>query len=131
MHIEHLGIAVRDLKQAIPLYEKLLNTPCYKQETVESEKVTTAFFQTGESKLELLQSTDPDGVIAKYIDKKGEGVHHVAFAVNDINAEIERLKAEGFQFISETPKPGADNKMVVFLHPKSTGGVLVELCAPR
>lgn len=131
MHIEHLGIAVRDLKQAIPLYEKLLNTPCYKQEIVESEKVTTAFFQTGESKLELLQSTDPDGVIAKYIDKKGEGVHHVAFAVNDINAEIERLKAEGFQFISETPKPGADNKMVVFLHPKSTGGVLVELCAPR
>lgn len=129
--IEHLGIAVRDLAVAVPLYEKLLNTPCYKQEVVDSENVTTAFFQTGESKIELLQSTDPGGVIAKFIEKKGEGMHHVAFAVNDIHAEIARLKSEGFQFINETPKPGADNKLVCFLHPKSTGGVLVELCAER
>ncbi|MCR6721853.1 MAG: methylmalonyl-CoA epimerase [Chitinophagaceae bacterium] len=129
--IEHLGIAVRDLAVAVPLFEKLLNTPCYKQEVVDSENVTTAFFQTGESKIELLQSTDPGGVIAKFIEKKGEGMHHVAFAVNDIHAEIARLKSEGFQFINETPKPGADNKLVCFLHPKSTGGVLVELCAER
>lgn len=129
--IEHLGIAVRDLAMAIPLYEKLLNTPCYKQEAVESEKVITAFFQTGESKVELLQSSDPDGVIAKFIEKKGEGIHHVAFAVSDIEAEIKRLKEAGFQFINETPKAGADNKLVCFLHPKSTGGVLVEICAAR
>ena len=129
--IEHIGIAVRDLNAAIPLYEKLLGTPCYKQETVESENVITAFFETGESKVELLQSTDSDGVIAKFIEKKGEGFHHVAFAVNDIYAEIKRLKAEGFLFISETPKAGADNKLICFLHPKSTGGVLVELCMER
>jgi methylmalonyl-CoA/ethylmalonyl-CoA epimerase len=129
--IEHIGIAVRELATAIPLYEKLLNTVCYKKEKVESEKVETAFFKTGESKIELLQSTDPDGVIARFIEKKGEGIHHIAFAVNDIRAEIKRLKEAGFQFISEEPKEGADNKWVCFLHPKSTNGVLVEICAER
>ena len=129
--IEHIGIAVRELATAIPLYEKLLNTVCYKRERVDSEKVETAFFQTGESKIELLQSTDPEGVIARYIEKKGEGIHHIAFAVNDIHAEIKRLKEAGFQFISEEPKEGADNKWVCFLHPKSANGVLVEICAER
>lgn len=129
--IEHIGIAVRELATAIPLYEKLLNTVCYKKEKVESEKVETAFFKTGESKIELLQSTDPDGVIARFIEKKGEGIHHIAFAVNDIYSEIKRLKEAGFQFISEEPKEGADNKWVCFLHPKSTNGVLVEICAER
>ena len=126
--IEHIGIAVRDLGVSIPLFEKLLGTPCYKQETVASEKVQTAFFQTGESKVELLQSLDPDGVIARFIDKKGEGMHHIAFAVNDIYAEMARLKEAGFQFIQEEPKRGADGKLICFLHPKSTQGVLVELC---
>lgn len=126
--IEHIGIAVRDLGVSIPLFEKLLGTPCYKQETVDSEKVQTAFFQTGESKIELLQSLDADGVIARFIEKKGEGMHHIAFAVNDIYAEMARLKEAGFQFIQEEPKPGADGKLICFLHPKSTQGVLVELC---
>ncbi|MFN4315714.1 MAG: methylmalonyl-CoA epimerase [Chitinophagaceae bacterium] len=130
-HIEHLGIAVKDLAQSIPLFEQLLGTHCYKRERVESENVETAFFQTGESKVELLQSLSPDGVIAKFIEKKGEGMHHIAFAVDDIYAEIERLKALGFQFIQDQPKPGADNKLIVFLHPKSTNGVLVELCSER
>lgn len=129
--IEHIGIAVRDLKQAIPLFERLLNTECYKQEQVESEKVTTAFFRTGESKIELLQSTDPEGVIARFIEKKGEGIHHIAFAVNDINREIRRLKEAGFEFVSEVPRAGADNKWVCFLHPRSTGGMLVEICAEK
>ena len=126
--IEHIGIAVKSLAQAIPLYEKLLNTPCYKTETVESEKVNTAFFLTGENKIELLESLEPDGVIARYIDKKGEGLHHVAFAVADIHAEMERLKQLGFELLNEQPKKGADNKLVCFLHPKSTNGVLVEIC---
>ena len=126
--IEHIGIAVRDLGVSIPLFEKLLGTPCYKQETVDSEKVQTAFFQTGESKIELLQSLDADGVIARFIEKKGEGMHHIAFAVNDIYAEMARLKEAGIQFIQEEPKPGADGKLICFLHPKSTQGVLVELC---
>lgn len=126
--IEHIGIAVRSLQQSIPLYEKLLNTLCYKTEEVAAEKVNTAFFQTGKSKIELLESTDPEGVIAKYIDKKGEGIHHIAFAVDDIVAEMERLRAEGFVLLNETPKTGADNKLVCFLHPKTTHGVLVELC---
>jgi len=126
--IEHIGIAVRSLQQSIPLYEKLLNTLCYKTEEVAAEKVNTAFFQTGESKIELLESTDPDGVIAKYIDKKGEGIHHIAFAVDDIVAEMNRLRAQGFVLLNETPKTGADNKLVCFLHPKTTNGVLVELC---
>lgn len=126
--IEHIGIAVKDLEKSIPLFEKLLNTPCYKQELVESEKVNTAFFQTGSNKIELLQSIDPSGVIATYIEKKGEGMHHIAFDVTDIYAEMERLKQEGFVLLNEKPKNGADNKLVCFLHPKGTNGVLVELC---
>ncbi|MBN8666945.1 MAG: methylmalonyl-CoA epimerase [Chitinophagales bacterium] len=129
--IEHIGIAVKDLEKSIPLFEKLLNTPCYKQELVESEKVNTAFFQTGSNKIELLQSTDPTGVIATYIEKKGEGMHHIAFDVTDIYAEMERLKQEGFVLLNEKPKNGADNKLVCFLHPKGTNGVLVELCQER
>lgn len=129
--IEHIGIAVKSLSDAIPVYEKLLNTPCYKTESVESEKVSTAFFQQGPNKIELLESTDPEGVIAKFIEKKGEGLHHVAFAVEDIEAEMERLKQEGFVLLNEKPKAGADNKWVCFLHPKHTQGVLVELCAER
>ncbi|MFZ9694685.1 MAG: methylmalonyl-CoA epimerase [Chitinophagaceae bacterium] len=126
--IEHLGIAVKSLEQSIPLYEKLLNTPCYKTESVESERVNTAFFRTGESKIELLESVDPEGVIAKFIEKKGEGLHHVAFEVDDIEGEMKRLQQEGFQLLHEQPKRGADNKLICFLHPKSTQGVLVELC---
>lgn len=129
--IEHIGIAVKSLAAAVPVYEKLLNTPCYKTESVESEKVSTAFFQQGPNKIELLESTDPEGVIAKFIEKKGEGLHHVAFAVDDIEAEMERLKQEGFVLLNEKPKPGADNKLVCFLHPKHTAGVLVELCMER
>ncbi|WP_234570631.1 methylmalonyl-CoA epimerase [Rhodohalobacter sp. 614A] len=128
MHIDHIGIAVKDLETAIETYEKLLNTPCYKKEVVESQKVETAFLQTGQSKVELLGATDPDSVITKYIEKKGEGLHHVAFEVEDIHAEIERLKSEGFTLLSDAPKPGADKKQIVFLHPKSSNGVLVELC---
>jgi len=127
-HIEHIGIAVRDLKAAIPLYEKLLGTNCYKQEEVASEKVNTAFFRTGESKIELLESSDPDGVIARFIEKKGEGIHHIAWEVGDIVAEMERLKNEGFTLLMDKPKKGADNKWVCFLHPKSTQGLLVEIC---
>jgi methylmalonyl-CoA/ethylmalonyl-CoA epimerase len=126
--VEHIGIAVKDLSVSIPLFEKLLNTHCYKTETVETEKVETAFFAQGETKIELLQSTDEDGIIAKYIEKKGEGIHHIAFAVEDIIAEIARLKAEGFIVLNETPKNGADNKLVAFLHPKTTNSVLIELC---
>ncbi len=126
--IEHIGIAVNDLSVSIPVFEKLLNSPCYKTEEVASEKVMTAFFKTGESKIELVASTDPDGVIAKYISKKGEGMHHIAFDVTDINAEMKRLVAEGFTLLQETPKKGADNKLVCFLHPKGTNGVLIELC---
>src|SRR6476659_7533231 len=131
LKIEHIGIAVRDLSKAIPLFEKLLNTPCYKTEQVGSENVNTAFFQKGESKIELLESTDPDGVIARFIEKKGEGMHHIAFDVADIHSEMARLQAEGFTLLNPAPKPGADNKLVCFLHPKDTGGVLVELCQER
>ena len=126
--IEHIGIAVKSFETAIPLFEQLLNTTCYKQESVDSEYVNTAFFQQGPNKIELLESTTPDGVIAKYIEKKGEGIHHIAFDVDDIHAEMERLKAAGFQLLNETPKKGADNKLVCFLHPKGTNGVLIELC---
>jgi methylmalonyl-CoA/ethylmalonyl-CoA epimerase len=126
--VEHIGIAVRDLAVSVPLFEKLLNSACYKTEAVESEKVMTAFFQTGETKIELLESTDPEGVIAKFVEKKGEGLHHIAFDVADIHAEMERLKNEGFVLLNETPKRGADNKFVCFLHPKGTNGVLIELC---
>ena len=126
--IEHIGIAVKKLSDSIQLYEQLLNTPCYKTEEVPSEKVITAFFQSGETKIELLESVDPEGVIARFIEKKGEGLHHIAFDVKDIRAEMERLKSEGFILLSDEPKPGADNKLVCFLHPKSIGGVLIELC---
>jgi len=126
--IEHIGVAVRSLSLSIPLFEKLLGTPCYKTESVLSEKVNTAFFKTGESKIELLESMEPDGVISNFVEKNGEGMHHIAFEVDDLQAEIERLKAEGFKFINEEPKRGADNKMVCFLHPKSTNGMLVEIC---
>jgi methylmalonyl-CoA/ethylmalonyl-CoA epimerase len=126
--IEHIGIAVSDLKKGITLYESLLQTSCYKIETVESEQVDTAFFKTGESKIELVASKNADGVIAKYIEKRGEGIHHIAFDVDDIYAEMERLKNLGFTLLQETPKRGADNKLICFVHPKSTGGVLIELC---
>ncbi|WP_028786602.1 methylmalonyl-CoA epimerase [Terrimonas ferruginea] len=129
--IEHIGIAVKSLENAIPLYESLLGTPCYKTENVASEGVTTAFFQTGQNKIELLESADPEGVIAKFIEKKGEGIHHIAFAVDDIHAEMKRLSEAGFQLLSPEPKPGADNKLVCFLHPKTTGGILVELCMDK
>ena len=129
--IEHIGIAVKELSTSIPLFEKLLNSQCYKTENVTSENVNTAFFKKGETKIELLESTSADGVIAKYIDKKGEGLHHIAFDVTDIFAEMERLKKEGFVLLNEQPKTGADNKLVCFLHPKGTNGVLVELCQER
>lgn len=131
LKVEHIGIAVKGFSTAIPLYEKLLNTPCYKTETVDSEKVNTAFFRQGDTKIELLESTDPDGVIARFIEKKGEGIHHIAFEVTDIEVEMARLQAEGFTLLNETPKKGADNKLVCFLHPKGTNGVLVELCQER
>lgn len=128
--IEHIGIAVKSLEQAIPVYEKLLQTPCYKTETVASEQVRTAFFQIGETKIELLESLAPDGVIAKFIEKKGEGIHHIAFDVEDIKQQMETLQND-FTLLQENPKAGADNKNICFLHPKSTHGVLVELCAER
>lgn len=126
--IEHIGMAVKSLAVSVPLFEKLLNTPCYKTETVESEKVNTAFFRTGESKIELLESSDENSVIARFIEKKGEGLHHIAFDVEDIEAEMKRLQELGFTLLNEKPKAGADNKLVCFLHPKGTNGVLVELC---
>lgn len=126
--VEHIGIAVKSLEIAIPLYEKLLNSPCYKTESVESEKVNTAFFIQGDTKIELLESTDPEGVISKFIEKKGEGLHHIAYEVEDIEAEMKRMVADGFTPLNEKPKQGADNKLVCFLHPKGTGGVLTELC---
>ena len=127
-HAEHIGIAVTDLNISIPLFEKLLRTNCYKKETVESENVITAFLKTGETKIELLQSTNNEGVIAKFINKKGEGIHHIAFEVENIYKEIKRLKEEGFIFLNDEPKKGADNKMVCFIHPKSANGILIELC---
>lgn len=127
-HLDHIGIAVRDLAISIPLYEKLLNRQCYKTEEVESENVLTAFFKTGETKIELIQSTAPEGVIARYIEKKGEGIHHLAFHVSDIWLEMKRLADDGFVLLNEVPKAGADNKLVCFLHPKSTNNVLIELC---
>ena len=125
--IEHIGIAVKKLSVSIPLFERLLNTPCYKTEAVESEQVNTAFFAKGESKIELVEAYAPGSVINKFIEKKGEGLHHIAFEVEDIEAEIARLKKEGFNFINDKPKAGADSKMVCFLHPKETNGVLIEL----
>ena len=129
--IEHIGIAVKDLAVAVPLFEKLLNSLCYKTEMVASENVNTAFFKQGDTKIELLESTTAEGIISNYISKKGEGIHHIAFAVTDIYAEMKRLKAEGFILLNEEPKHGADNKLVCFLHPKNTNGVLVELCMKK
>ncbi|HVX51910.1 MAG TPA: methylmalonyl-CoA epimerase [Chitinophagaceae bacterium] len=126
--IEHIGIAVKNLQASIPLFEALLNTPCYKTEIVDSEKVITAFFKQGDTKIELLESMADNGVIARFIATRGEGMHHVAFAVDDIEAEMKRLSEAGFMLLNATPKKGADNKLVCFLHPKSTNGVLVELC---
>jgi methylmalonyl-CoA/ethylmalonyl-CoA epimerase len=127
-HIEHIGIAVKNLAFSNDLFTKLLGTAPYKQEGVESEGVMTSFFQTGQTKIELLEATNPDSPIAKFIEKKGEGIHHIAFEVADILAEMERLKSEGFILLNEVPKKGADNKLVCFLHPKGTNSVLVELC---
>ena len=126
--IEHLGIAVKNLEEANKTYAKLFNQEPYKLETVESEGVSTSFFKVGENKIELLEATNPNSAIAKYIAKKGEGIHHVAFDVDDIYAEMERLKNEGFVILNEEPKKGADNKLVCFVHPKSANGVLIELC---
>lgn len=126
--VEHIGIAVSSLAVSVPLFEKLLNTPCYKTEEVESERVTTAFFKTGETKVELIESMDSEGVIAHFIQKKGEGMHHIAFGVENIEAEMKRLEKEGFVLLNDKPKKGADNKLICFLHPKHTNGVLIELC---
>ena len=126
--IEHIGIAVKSLKESNTLFAKLFGEPHYKVETVESEGVNTSFFKVGDNKIELLEATKQDSPIAKFIEKKGEGIHHIAFDVDDIEAEIKRLKAEGFIVLNETPKKGADNKLVTFLHPKSSNGVLIELC---
>ncbi|NER14246.1 methylmalonyl-CoA epimerase [Leptobacterium flavescens] len=126
--IEHLGIAVKDIETSNKLFEKLLGSSSYKIEEVESEGVKTSFFQIGESKIELLEATREDSPIAKFIEKKGEGIHHIAFDVTNIEEEVERLKKEGFQILNEIPKKGADNKKVVFLHPRSTNGTLIELC---
>ena len=126
--IEHIGIAVKNLDEANKIYEQLLGTPPYKIETVNSEEVKTSFFKTGESKVELLQATKDESAIGKFIAKKGEGIHHIAFAVKDIYKEINRLKEDGYNIINESPKKGADNKLVCFIHPKNTKGVLIELC---
>ena len=126
--IEHIGIAVKNLDEANKIYEQLLGTPPYKMETVDNEGVNTSFFKTGESKVELLQATKDESAIAKFIAKKGEGIHHIAFAVKDIHKEIKRLKEDGYTIINESPKKGADNKLVCFVHPKNTKGVLIELC---
>ena len=128
LKVEHIGIAVRSLQTSIPLFEKILDTAAYKTEAVASENVVTAFFQKGETKIELLESSTEDGVINRFIEKKGEGIHHIAFEVEDIEAEMKRLQGEGFVLLNEKPKPGADNKLVCFLHPKGTNGVLIELC---
>ncbi len=126
--IEHIGIAVKSIEASNVIFEKLFNTPAYKEEEVASEGVKTSFFQVGPNKIELLEATNEDSPIAKFIERKGEGIHHIAFDVEDIHSEVERLKKEGFVVLNETPKKGADNKWVVFLHPKSTNGVLIELC---
>ncbi len=127
-NVEHIGIAVRDLTASNALFSSLLNVAPYKSEAVEAEGVLTSFFRVNETKVELLEATNPDSPIAKFLKKKGEGIHHIAFAVDDIEAEMERLKNEGFTLLNDTPKRGADNKLVCFLHPKTTNGVLIELC---
>jgi methylmalonyl-CoA/ethylmalonyl-CoA epimerase len=129
MHkVEHIGVAVKNLAVSIPLFEKLLDTACYKTEMVEPEQVNTAFFKMGETKIELLEGTHAGGTISQFTDRKGEGIHHIAFAVSDIKAEMQRLQQEGFILLSEEPKVGADNKLVCFLQPGSTNGILIELC---
>lgn len=127
-NIEHVGIAVKDLEQACLTYEKLLNTTCYKKEIVESEGVETAFFLTGTNKVELLGALTDESPIANFLSKRGEGIHHIAFAVEDIHLEMERLKNEGFRLLNDSPKKGADNKLICFVHPKDSSGVLIELC---
>ncbi|MGC6433069.1 MAG: methylmalonyl-CoA epimerase [Crocinitomicaceae bacterium] len=129
--IEHLGIAVENIAASTKIYEKLLGTECYKLEEVESEGVKTAFFQIGETKIELLEATNENSAIAKFLSKKGKGIHHIAFDTDNIEGEIERLKKEGFELIHQTPKNGADNKIIAFLHPKSTDSILVELCQEK
>jgi methylmalonyl-CoA/ethylmalonyl-CoA epimerase len=129
--IEHLGIAVDNLEESIKIYERLLGTTCYKMEEVASEGVKTAFFQVGESKIELLEASNPSSPIAKFLEKKGKGIHHIAFDTDDIEAEIQRLISEDFVLIQTSPKDGADNKLVAFLHPKSSDGILVELCQEK
>lgn len=126
--VEHIGIAVKKLSVSVPLFEAILNSSCYKTEDVESEKVRTAFFQNGETKVELLEDFEDNGVISRFIEKKGEGIHHIAFAVKNIEQEMQRLQQQGFTLLNEKAKKGADNKLVCFLHPKSTNGVLIELC---
>lgn len=128
-HIEHIGIAVKDLKAAIALYERLLGTPCYAVEEVVDQKVRTAFFKVGETKIELLESTAPDGPIGKFIEKKGEGIHHLAFAVDDLPGALRHMQEGGVQLIDAQPRKGAEGLQIAFLHPKSTGGVLTELCS--
>jgi methylmalonyl-CoA/ethylmalonyl-CoA epimerase len=129
--IEHLGIAVSNINESLKVFESLLGTKCYKIEKVESEGVKTAFLQVGESKIELLEATNPDSPIAKYIEKRGQGIHHIAFEVDNIHMEINRLINEGFVLIHQTPKNGADNKLIAFLHPKSTENILIELCQEK
>ena len=128
LKVEHIGIAVNSFEVSIPLFETLLNTPCYKTEQVQTENVNTAFFIQGETKIELLEGTDPEGVIARFLNSKGEGIHHIAFEVGNIREEMQRMQAEGFRLLSQEPRQGADNKLVCFLHPKSTNGILIELC---
>jgi len=128
LKVEHIGIAVKDLSKSIPLFELLLSAPCYKTEQVDSEKVTTAFFRQGDTKVELLQSSSEDGVIAKFIREKGEGIHHIAFEVTDIESEMERLRAAGIRLVQQQVRKGADNKWICFVHPKDSNGVLIELC---
>lgn len=129
--VEHIGIAVKDLRNANQLFERLFNQPNYKLEELESEGVSTSFFKVGETKIELLEATNENSAVSKFIEKRGEGIHHIAFEVEDIDAEMQRLKAEGFQLIQQNPKDGADNKKICFLHPKSTNGVLIELCQEK
>ncbi len=129
--IEHLGIAVANIEESLKMYETLLGTNCYKTESVESEGVKTAFLQVGESKIELLEASNPSSPIAKFLEKKGPGIHHIAFDVENIEAEIARLTAQGFELIHTSPKDGADNKLIAFLHPKSTGSILIELCQEK
>jgi len=126
--IEHIGIAVKNLESSIDIYQRLLNTDCYKTELVASEHVKTAFLKTGENKVELLAATSLESPIAKFLEKKGEGIHHIAFLVDDILAEMDRLRKEGFVLLNDSPKKGADNKMICFVHPKEASGVLIELC---